>query len=133
TSEIQGTFEPPDYCIQYRESDFDFASRLMEEEGIYYFFKHTASGHQLVLANTPQSHPAVAGLSPIKYEEIRGPAREDERISVWVKSQEIRTAKQTLWDHCFELPTDHLEAAEPIIETVQAGTVSHKFKLGANA
>jgi type VI secretion system secreted protein VgrG len=132
--EIQGTFAPRDYCVQYRESDFDFASRLMEEEGIYYFFKHTATGHQLVLANTPQSHPAVAGPPSIKYEEeIHGAARDDERISQWVKSQEIRTAKQTLRDHCFELPSDNLEAVEPITESVQAGTVGHKFKIGVNA
>jgi type VI secretion system secreted protein VgrG len=133
SSEIQGTFAPRDYCVQYRESDFDFASRLMEEEGIYYFFKHSAGGHQLVLANSPQSHPAVSKPSPIKYEEIHGAAREDERISEWVKSQEIRTAKQTLRDHSFELPDDNLEAAEPIVESVQAGKVSHRFKTGANA
>ncbi|HMF16089.1 MAG TPA: type VI secretion system tip protein TssI/VgrG, partial [Gemmataceae bacterium] len=124
---------PRDYCVQYRESDFDFASRLMEEEGIYYFFKHTESGHQLVLADTPQSHTAVSGPASIKYEEVHGAAREDERIKEWVKSQEIRTAKQTLRDHCFELPTDNLEAVQPITETVTAGTVDHKFKVGANA
>src|SRR5262249_4946623 len=55
--ELQGTFHARDYCVQYRESDFAFASRLMEEEGIYYFFKHTAKGHTMVVANTPQSHP----------------------------------------------------------------------------
>src|SRR5262249_12530283 len=133
SSEIQGTFEPRDYCVQYRESDFDFASRLMEEEGIYYFFKHTSDGHKLVLANTPQSHPAVAGPAQIKYEEIHGASREDERINEWIKSQEIRTAKQTLRDHCFELPTDDLEEAKPIVESVQVGKVSHKFKVGANS
>ncbi len=130
--EIQGDFKPRDYCVQYRESDFDFISRLMEEEGIYYFFKHTDSGHKLVLANTPQSHPALADTAPIKYEEIHGGSRDDERINQWVKSQEIRTAKQTLRDHCFELPDDNLEAVEPITESVQAGTISHKFKLGVN-
>ncbi len=41
--ELQGSFQPRDYCVQYRESDFAFVSRLMEEEGIYYFFKHTAA------------------------------------------------------------------------------------------
>src|SRR5262249_9011151 len=45
--EIQGPFEPRDYCVQYRETDYNFASRLMEEEGIFYFFKHTESGHQM--------------------------------------------------------------------------------------
>src|SRR6185436_15561507 len=57
TSEIQGKFEPRDYCVQYRESDFNFATRLMEEEGIYYFFKHTDGRHEMVLANTAQSNP----------------------------------------------------------------------------
>ena len=133
TYEIRGNFDPRDYCVQYRESDFDFASRVMEEEGIYYFFKHTESGHQLVLADTPQSHTAVPGPASIKYEEIHGAARQDERIMEWVKSQEIRTAKQTLRDHCFELPKDNLEAVQPITETVTAGTVDHKFKVGANA
>ena len=41
TYEILATYYQRDYCVQYRESDFDFASRLMEEEGIYYFFKHS--------------------------------------------------------------------------------------------
>jgi type VI secretion system secreted protein VgrG len=55
--EIQGTFHPRNYCVQYRETDFDFASRLMEEEGIYYFFEHTGGKNKLIVANTPQSHP----------------------------------------------------------------------------
>ena len=76
-SEIQGTFEKRDYCVQYRESDFDFISRLMEEEGIYYYFKHTADGHKLVLANTPQSHEAmpIAGSTPRKANENGTSAR----------------------------------------------------------
>src|SRR5262249_1027633 len=53
--EIHGTFHQRDFCVQYRETDFNFASRLMEEEGIYYFFKHTADGHKMVVANTTMS------------------------------------------------------------------------------
>src|SRR5262245_48587937 len=116
--EIQGTFEPRDYCVQYRESDFDFASRLMEEEGIYYYFKHTESAHKMVVGNAAQSHVAVPGDSPIKYEEIKGAGREDERINDWVKGQVIRTAKQKLRDHSFELD-DNLEGEQPITETDQ--------------
>src|SRR6266436_1584216 len=67
--EIQGTFHPRDYCVQYRESDFDFASRLMEEEGIFYFFKHAKDGHKMVVANTSQSHPEVPEQSKAIYEE----------------------------------------------------------------
>jgi hypothetical protein len=77
--EIQGEFEPRDYCVQYRESDFDFVSRLMEEEGIYYFFKHTEDGHQMIVADAAQSHLAVEGPESFTYEEIHGGARTDER------------------------------------------------------
>ena len=129
--EIQGTFHPREYCVQYRESDFDFASRLMEEEGIYYFFKHTAGGHTLILANTPQSHPDIAPNSVI-YEEAEGGNRPEERIYSWRRTQELRSGKVTLWDHSFELPGKNLEATKSIVETVRAGTVSQKFKVGGN-
>jgi type VI secretion system secreted protein VgrG len=70
--DIQGTFEPRDYCVQYRESDFDFASRLMEEEGIFYFFKHTADGHKMVLANSPQSHAVLPFDNDLIFETVQG-------------------------------------------------------------
>lgn len=65
--EIQGEFQARNYCVQYRESDFDFASRLMEEEGIYYYFEHTADKHKMVIANTPESHPNCPSKSEIPY------------------------------------------------------------------
>jgi type VI secretion system secreted protein VgrG len=129
--EVQGTFYPREYCAQYRESDFAFASRLMEEEGIYYFFRHTASGSTLVLANTPQSHPEAAP-SRVVYEEITGGNRPDERVFSWEKTQELRSGKVTLWDSSFELPYKNLEAQKAIVDTVQAGTVTHKLKTGGN-
>src|ERR1019366_780556 len=54
--QIQQTLQPREYCVQYNETDLAFVSRLMEEEGIFYFFKHSASGHQLVLADSPLAH-----------------------------------------------------------------------------
>jgi type VI secretion system secreted protein VgrG len=129
--EIQGTFHPREYCAQYRESDFDFACRLMEDEGIYYFFKHAASGSTMVLANTPQSHPDANPGRAI-YEEITGGNRPEERIYSWEKSQELRSGKVTLWDHSFELPDKHLEAEKAVVDSVQVGTVSHKLKTGGN-
>ena len=53
---IAGNWVVREYCVQYRESDFNFASRLMEEEGIYYFFKHEKQRHVLVLCESPSSH-----------------------------------------------------------------------------
>ena len=55
TNSTTATYTARDYCVQYRETDLNFISRLMEEEGIFYFFKHTAEGHKMVVANTPQN------------------------------------------------------------------------------
>ncbi len=75
-NQLQGTYLPRDYCVQYHETDFNFACRLMEEEGIYYFFKHTSSSHQMILADTPQSHPDVPGPTTVHFEiNRRWPAR----------------------------------------------------------
>jgi len=132
TYELQGTFHPRDFCVQYRETDFNFASRLMEEEGIYYFFKHTDGNHTMVVANTPQSHPDLPGASKLIYEEVRGGVRDEDRVYGWEKVQELRSGKYTLWDHCFELPHKHLETEKMILDSAQAGTVSHKLKVGGN-
>src|SRR5262245_24616397 len=48
---MTGDYVPWEYCVQYRETDFNFVSRLMEQEGLYYFFKHTEEGHSLVMAD----------------------------------------------------------------------------------
>src|ERR1017187_9309751 len=85
--QTQGTYEPREYCVQYRETDLAFASRLMEEEGIYYFFKHTSSGHQMVLADTPQSHPALPYLPTATWEDRPHGHRAQDRVFVWNRSE----------------------------------------------
>jgi len=130
--EIMGNFEPRDYCVQYRETDFNFASRLMEEEGIHYFFKHTATSHEMVLTNTPQSNPDLPEPGSLIFEEFAGGVRPEDRILSWEKSQELRSGQYLLWDHCFELPHKHLEADRSILDSVTVGTVDHKLKVGGN-
>src|SRR5262249_14664944 len=107
-------------------------SRLMEEEGIYFYFKHADGSHQMVVANTPQSHAVVPGPAKVSYQPGEGGAHPDDRIFVWSKAQEIRPGKVTLWDHCFEVPEQNLEAKVPSLESVSAGTVTHKLKVGSN-
>jgi type VI secretion system secreted protein VgrG len=132
---LQGQFEPRDYVVQYRETDFNFVSRLMEEEGIFYFFKHSAAGHQMILANTSTSCPPVPAPSTIKYDNYSGAFAlryREGRIYDWRKLQELRSGKCVLWDHCFELPHRHLEAEKMTQEEVQAGQTKHKLKIGDN-
>ena len=54
-------YGPLDYCVQYLESDLDFVCRLMEEQGLYYFFRHFAADHQLVITDSPTAHLPIAG------------------------------------------------------------------------
>lgn len=132
TYQLQGAFHPRDFCVQYRETDFNFASRLMEEEGIFYFFKHTSSGHTMVVANTPESHAEMPEPARVFFEDTEGGLREEMRIDAWRKVQELRSSKYILWDHCFELPHKHLEAEEPILPEIAAGQVRHKLNLSPN-
>jgi len=86
----------------------------MEEEGIYWFFKHAKAGHTLVVGNSPQAHPDLPIAKKLIYETVLGGNRDEPRITSWQKTQEICSGKVTLWDHCFELPHKHLEASKTI-------------------
>jgi type VI secretion system secreted protein VgrG len=127
--DVTGTYYQRDYCVQYRESDFDFASRLMEEEGIYYFFNHSDGNHQMMVSDNTSKHPTVPGQSTVIYEELSADVRTDMRVIAWEKIQELRSGEYTLWDHTFELPTNHLEAKEKTIVAVPVGKVVHKLNL----
>jgi type VI secretion system secreted protein VgrG len=130
--ELQGTYEPREYCVQYRETDFDFLSRLMEEEGIYYFFTHADGAHTMVIGDAPLSHPDLPTGATITFDPGVGGLVPDDRISEWEKVQELTAGKVTLWDHSFELPGRNLEASADVQQTVQAGTVSHSLRGSAN-
>ena len=131
--ELSQTYEPRDFCVQYRETDLNFACRLMEEEGIWFCFRHDDGSHTMVVGDSATVHPDVPGEKTVKYDEVEGGRRDEERISAWEKTQEIRSGKVTLWDHHFELPHKHLEAEEPIIASATAGTVAHKLRVGGNS
>jgi type VI secretion system secreted protein VgrG len=118
--EIQGNFAQRNYCVQYRESDFAFASRLMEEEGIYYYFEHSGGKHKMVVANTPQSHRDCPGKSSIPFFVDVTRSKEDYVTSIhnWQNDYQLQTGKVTLWDHNFQLPSSNLAADKPSLFTV---------------
>ncbi|MFO1372488.1 MAG: type VI secretion system tip protein TssI/VgrG [Candidatus Competibacteraceae bacterium] len=64
---LSGDFRTWEYCVQYRETDFNFVSRLMEHEGIYYYFKHENGKHNLVLANALSAHDKFSNYEEVPY------------------------------------------------------------------
>ena len=95
---LQGTYSPREYCVQYRETDFNFVSRLMEEEGIFYFFEHSEKKHKLILADTPSAHKPLPARPALSYHE---PGEEHELVQIvnnWHVTQEVRPGKYTIHD-----------------------------------
>lgn len=129
--QLNGKYDPRDYCVQYRESDMNFASRLMEEEGIYYYFHHTESKHTMVVADTPQSHKPLPGNPSLLYKTVNQEASaKEDHISELAKVQQQASGRFLLWDHTFELPHQHLESEKALTSTVQVGKVTHKLDAG---
>ncbi|HQZ82888.1 MAG TPA: type VI secretion system tip protein TssI/VgrG [Pyrinomonadaceae bacterium] len=111
---LQGHYEPRNYCVQYRETDWDFASRLMEEEGIFYFFEHTSSGHTLVIADADPAIASCPSKAEIPYitDISVNPDEWEGAINSFQVSNQIRTGKYRVRDHQFQLPTNSLEAEQ---------------------
>jgi type VI secretion system secreted protein VgrG len=122
--QLTGDYVPRDYCVQYKETDFDFISRLLEEEGIFYFFAHGSDGHVLVLGDGT-TQPS---LGTFAFDRTAAP----NRIFEWEKTQELRSGRVTLRDHEFELPQPTIEGTATIPETVRAGQVTHRLAIGGN-
>lgn len=94
------------YCVQYRETDFDFVSRLMEQEGIYYFFSHAEGRHTLVLADAYSAHEPAAGYDSLQYVDAERVVRPgQEYISQWDCDCEIQPGKYEIDDYDFERPS----------------------------
>lgn len=56
---LSASYAPWKYCVQYRETDFNFVNRLLEQEGIYYHFEHSATGHTMVLCDSNSAHKSL--------------------------------------------------------------------------
>jgi type VI secretion system secreted protein VgrG len=111
--ELEGSYRPREYCVQYRESDLDFLSRLAEDEGITFFFRHRADGHTLVLIDGPGPCAPVPGFERIPYLAPRpGARREREHIDGWQARAEVRSGRAALEDFDFEKPRTDLLAAD---------------------
>ncbi len=131
--DLTATYKERDYCVQYRESDFAFVSRLMEEEGIYYYFEHVDGAHTLVISDNVRQYPAIEGQSTFLFARFEAEATlADPRVTAWEKTQEIRSGACTLRDHCFELPDKDLEANATTLAEVKVGKAQHKLKVGGN-
>ena len=108
--DLTGTYRKWGYCVQYRETDFNFVSRLMEQEGIGYYFQHTDGHDTLVLTDSASKHSPVSGYEKLSY---IGPAEQVkpglEHISHWDFAREIQPGVYVHDDYDFERPSVELK------------------------
>ena len=110
--QLNGQYDPWDYCVQYRESAFNFVSRLLEQEGIFYFFKHENGKHTMVLADSPSAHQPCPDQARVMFERTtgRGALREEDVVYSWRNANVMRTGKFAFTDYNFETPGTNLHA-----------------------
>ncbi len=106
--------DPPEreFCVQYRESDWNFVSRLLEEEGFFYFFEHTEDEHTMVIANHSQVHEEISGESTVRYHAPDSQSASQEHVYSFAYSQKVVPGKVTLDDFNYEKSTLDLKADE---------------------
>ncbi|WP_366657418.1 type VI secretion system tip protein TssI/VgrG [Fodinicurvata sp. EGI_FJ10296] len=110
-----------DYCVQYDETEFNFISRLLEEEGLFYFFKHSDGAHQMIIGDATSHYEDCAEAEV----ELRtGGDFHGSALRSWASAADVITGKVTQTDYDFEDPskdlkTDSTTTADPAIHKSQ--------------
>lgn len=118
-SKLQGSYTPWIYCVQYRETDFAFISRLMEHEGIYYYFTHENGSHKLVLADATSSYYSITDNNVEYSDEFQ----EWKGLTDWSHTIELRSGKWTHRDYNSTTPSTKIEGSTDTICSIASNNV----------
>ena len=100
---LKGSYPKMEYCVQYRESDLEFVTRLMEETGIFYFFEHATDGHKLVLADDKGEHADIGGPAVLAFRAVdTGMQSEVEEVTRLRYARSLRTGAVAMRSFNFE-------------------------------
>lgn len=125
---LQARYEKREYCVQYGESDLDFIQRLMEDEGIFYFFTHDDDGHTMVIVDGNEAMQPAEGGETVPYEpDSRIAYEEGDFITQWIPKSTVRSGKFTQTDYDFKKPSfDLMTLTEsPVGHAQDKGEVYH--------
>jgi type VI secretion system secreted protein VgrG len=113
-SKLKPTYRKWDYCVQYRESDFNFVSRLMEHEGIYYFFEHSAGNHKMILCDSIAAHKPFPGYASVPYypPDATYSDNEKDHFNSWLITQAVDPGTYVTNETDFKKPNADLKLIE---------------------
>jgi type VI secretion system secreted protein VgrG len=106
--QLQGRYDKRDYCVQYRETDFNFVSRLLEESGIFYYFRHEADKHVMVLADDPSAHRSAPAYDKVKLRHSVGQHVTTDALESWWVERAVQPGAYLTTDFDFRTPTSDL-------------------------
>jgi type VI secretion system secreted protein VgrG len=110
-SVARGDYPRLEFCVQYRETALNFVSRLMEEAGIFYFFRHEKDRHVLVIADRNVSFDALP-----EPQLIYAPGNlQSGHVTRWEHTYEFRPGRWTQRDFNFETPSSDLSTTEKTV------------------
>lgn len=108
----KGTYPETKFTVQYRETDLNFVSRLMEKHGIYYFFEHEQGRHVMVLVDEMAQHKALDGHKELVYHH--GAGMVEDAVTEWRVESEIQTEAVALNDFDMKAPGKSLRVSRDL-------------------
>ena len=99
------TYAVREYVVQYQESDLNFIRRLMEHEGIFFFFEHGDKQEKLVIADSMDAHQPVSGESSIPFRDARAVSAGGEAVGALTFRQQVMPRKVILKDYNYRKPS----------------------------
>jgi len=112
-------YVPREYCVQYRETDFDFVSRLLEDDGVFYYFKRAEGKHALMLGDSRDAYGPC--LEPkLHLRPVSGHDAVGSDIATWHHGFDFQAGRWAQRDYNFETPANEL-ATQRNLSTRQAG------------
>jgi len=104
-------YEQREYCVQYEETAFNFVSRLMEDEGLFYFFEHHEDKHVLVIGDDLGEHQPCPGIPTARFLQVINDTQPENAVTECYFSQQLTTGKYAVDDFNFETPARDLKTS----------------------
>ncbi len=131
----QTSYPTLDYCVQYQETHLNFVNRLMEQEGIYYYFKHEDNSHKMIIVDNKSSHQPAEHLPKLEYGAKRTGAPTDKQyVHSWRQERKYGTGKVVVSGYDFETPPADMKENQQTVSKFEHGsmevfTYPRKYKL----
>ena len=126
---LSETYRKWDFCVQYRETAFNFVSRLMEQEGIGYYFEHEDGKHTLVLTDSVNAHTPYENYDTVPYHPHQQGSRDKEAVTDWVVEKELQPGTFAHNDYDFEKPKQAIQKALVVKSSIERSHDNASFEI----